>query len=154
MYANKKTDVNEKAKVTGMKSQKPGKHAHVKAVEVADEGSKTGVIVAVVLVLITVLGVGAAVFIVLIPVKTLTADINIRLQDDSAKDSSVMAFVAVGILIGHLLAILAIIICRCYKARSDTDSDGQKSVDAGSKGHKQEKTNEGVDRSLSNHSLK
>ncbi|XP_034331311.1 uncharacterized protein [Magallana gigas] len=64
MYANKKTDVNEKAKVTGMKSQKPGKHAHVKAVEVADEGSKTGVIVAVVLVLITVLGVGAAVFIV------------------------------------------------------------------------------------------
>eukprot|EP00105_Crassostrea_gigas_P004626 XP_011417896.1 PREDICTED: uncharacterized protein LOC105321319 isoform X2 [Crassostrea gigas] len=45
----------------------------------------------------------------LIPVKTLTADINIRLQDDSAKDSSVMAFVAVGILIGHLLAILAII---------------------------------------------
>lgn len=90
----------------------------------------------------------------LIPSKTLTADINIRLQDDSAKDSSVMAFVAVGILIGHLLAILAIIICRCYKARSDTDSDGQKYVDVVSKGHKQEKRNEDVDRSLSNHSLK
>lgn len=78
MYANKKTDVNEKANVTGMKSQKPGKHAHVKAVEVADEGSKTGVIVAVVLVLITVLGVGAAVFIVVrvfFPSRTLAYNI-------------------------------------------------------------------------------
>lgn len=66
MYANKKTDVNQKAEVIGaeMKSQKPVKHAHVKVTEVADDGSKTGVIVAVVLVLITVLGVGAAVFIV------------------------------------------------------------------------------------------
>lgn len=45
----------------------------------------------------------------LIPPKTLTADINIRLQDESATDNSVMTFVAVGILIGHLLAILTII---------------------------------------------
>lgn len=66
MYANKKIDVNQKAEVIGgeMKSRKPIKKANVKVTEVADEGSKTGVIVAVVLVLITVLGVGAAVFIV------------------------------------------------------------------------------------------
>lgn len=66
MYANKKIDVNQKAEVIGgeMKSQKPVRHANVQVTEVADEGSKTGVIVAVVLVLITVLGVGAAVFIV------------------------------------------------------------------------------------------
>lgn len=66
MYANKKIDVNQKAEVIGgeMKSRKPIKKANVKVTEVADEGSKTGVIVAVVLILITVLGVGAAVFIV------------------------------------------------------------------------------------------
>ena len=41
-----------------------------------------------------------------------------------------------------------------FDFKSDTDSDGQKYVDVVSKGHKQEKRNEDVDRSLSNHSLK
>lgn len=41
-----------------------------------------------------------------------------------------------------------------FDFKSDTDNDRHKSVDADNNGHKQEKTNEGVDRSLSNHSLK
>lgn len=72
MHANKKAEAK-------MKSQKPVKHAHVHVKPVvADEGSSTGVIVAVVLVLITVLGVGAAVFIVVrvfFPSRTLAYNI-------------------------------------------------------------------------------
>lgn len=76
MHANKKAEAK-------MKSQKPVKHAHVrvKPAGVADEGSNTGVIVAVVLVLITVLGVGAAVFIVVrvfFPSRTLAYNIFFR----------------------------------------------------------------------------
>ncbi|XP_061182832.1 uncharacterized protein LOC133191140 [Saccostrea echinata] len=59
IYANKKTDVNQKAMVVGEEKGPKAKPSKVNPAEVADNDLKTGVIITIIIVIIAFLGCGA-----------------------------------------------------------------------------------------------